>query len=681
MNVIISLLILAGMASAQWPMDGGSTSRMNSINLYIDTSNPAVHSTFSAGEPVDDTASQIEGYLLNSILVTSAGYVVIASDDCKIRLYEDPGSLSSISARGASLVGSGGFNIWVPLATFDVNATDIMYHPDECEYAGLVLDTVGDMDVAYFLDGRNKAVHAVNIVVDTMMGDWSVKGTFTNSVFDLDVSMLVIPDTDTTTKQLWIPLQASFIGSDGLAVIVGLAPTAEPPSPAYKSMNTFVPKPPACSYPGDDGSVLIDGQYGPTVVQLSSEEGCGLIAITVSDLSVAYQDNTDYVFTGEDGVHSQPAYDSNSGSLFFLNFADYNNTQQLCCLQAASLSQACSSWSSICVSIPSIGSYPYGDQVINGNWQWLGLATYNGAVVVSASGAKNDDLVMARFGIGSALFVFSASSGYLLSSNIVDDDLYNSAPLIVVPIEGLTDTRIFVTSAKGVLTAYLFPDVSTGPLWSQVDFPVIPDEDLPLTTYAFLSVTETGTILATSSAGGVEWQDEKAFVALANGVFDPTVAPTPSFTSTPSPSPTNDVLVLSQSATPTNDALVLTLSTTPTPTLTPSTTRSHQNFPVTTKTASTTPSALPSSQPPPGLSSGASAGIALGVIGVSAAGFFLAYTRVPVVTTFVNSAVTKVTGGRGSYSGLGQNTSGLQAARASYTPDRVSERTSIFIAK
>ena len=85
----IALAALASAASAarySWPMDGGSAARLNFAEVGADTRQPATHSTHAAVEPIEDTSSQIEGYLLNSMLVTSNGNIVIASDDCEIWL-------------------------------------------------------------------------------------------------------------------------------------------------------------------------------------------------------------------------------------------------------------------------------------------------------------------------------------------------------------------------------------------------------------------------------------------------------------------------------------------------------------------------------------------------------------------------------------------------------------------
>ena len=667
------LLLLSGLVSAQWPMDGGSTARTNSIILNVNPSNRAVHSTFSASEPINDAASQIEGFLLNSILVTTGGYVLIASDDCKIRLFTDPGALSSLKASDSGLArgrGVGSFNIWVPLSTFNVNDVDVQYHPKECGYAGMVLDTndvVPGVDTVYFLDGRNKAVHAVVINGTTLTFSWAVKGDFTKSVFDLDVSMLIIPKKGiSVTKQLWIPLQASTLGSDGIAVTVGLDLNVVMPAPKFGNF-TLVPKPDKCSFPGDDGSVLIDVNGKSTVLHLSSEEGCGLIAIDVATRTHngVISDSVDYVFTGEDGVHSQPAYDSTLGFVYFLDFADYSNTQRVCCKLADDLSQKCTTWISTCAPIPTVGAYIDGaGNSVNGNWEWLGLAIYQGSVIVSASGAVNDDLVFARYGVRSSLFVFS-NDGTYFTNYTIDGDLYNSAPLIIIPLDNtLVDAiRVIISSAKGLVHSFKYgiegEGLTSGPLSSEPDFPAIPPEDLPETTYAFLSVTTAGTLLATTSAGGVDWSNQKAFVALANGIFDPTAAPSPSISATPTPTQT-------------------TQTTTPTPFTTPSSSKFLSPTPSPTAAAA---AAAAAAAPAPPISPGASAGIAISVIGVGAAGLFFAYLRVPVISALIDSAILRLTsGGAASYTQFSESSGlvNLASARASYTPDSVSERTSIL---
>lgn len=100
------------------------------------------------------------------------------------------------------------------------------------------------------------------------------------------------------------------------------------------------------------------------------------------------------------------------------------------------------------------------------------------------------------------------------------NDIFNSAPLVVVYGGGSAAARVFVTSAKGYVFAFnAGAGVAAGPVWMSQDLPAIPDVDLPVSTYCFMSVTPTGTLLVTTSMGGATWNDQKAFVAIVNGVL------------------------------------------------------------------------------------------------------------------------------------------------------------------
>jgi hypothetical protein len=83
---------------------------------------------------------------------------------------------------------------------------------------------------------------------------------------------------------------------------------------------------------------------------------------------------------------------------------------------------------------------------------------------------------------------------------------------------------VFVSSALGNIYAFA-PGAAAGggPLWKTADLrsQAIPADALPSSTYSFLSATIAGTLLVTTTAGGANWQTEKAFVAIVNGVFPP----------------------------------------------------------------------------------------------------------------------------------------------------------------
>jgi hypothetical protein len=105
----------------------------------------------------------------------------------------------------------------------------------------------------------------------------------------------------------------------------------------------------------------------------------------------------------------------------------------------------------------------------------------------------------------------------------VNNDIFNSAPLVILYSGGIASSyRVFVSSAAGNLYAFgAGSSVSNGPSFISQDLPAIPPENLPQSTFCFLSVTPAGTILATTSMGGSTWNDQKAFVAIVNGVAAP----------------------------------------------------------------------------------------------------------------------------------------------------------------
>lgn len=61
--------------------------------------------------------------------------------------------------------------IFLPTAQWDIASTDPQYHGEECRFSGLVLDS---MDVAYFLDGDNQVIHAVQVSYSSLTYVWSL---------------------------------------------------------------------------------------------------------------------------------------------------------------------------------------------------------------------------------------------------------------------------------------------------------------------------------------------------------------------------------------------------------------------------------------------------------------------------------------------------------------------------
>jgi hypothetical protein len=195
----------------------------------------------------------------------------------------------------------------------------------------------------------------------------------------------------------------------------------------------------------------------------------------------------------------------------------------------------------------------------------------------------------------------------LLNNDPLDNstaDMYNSAPLVLSSASG---TSILLSTAGGALVGFApgASGVDAGPAWVAAnDLPAIPVEDFPAATFSFLSVTAAGTVLVTTTAGGADWRDEKAFVAVANGAFPPAArspTATSSATSSASASATSSASATATATTTTGNSD----SNTPSCTLTRTVTR----------TRTRTPSASPSPSPPQtGLSPGEAAGVAFAVI-------------------------------------------------------------------
>jgi hypothetical protein len=104
-------------------------------------------------------------------------------------------------------------------------------------------------------------------------------------------------------------------------------------------------------------------------------------------------------------------------------------------------------------------------------------------------------------------------------------DMFNSPPLAVTSSVGAGATRLFVTSTLGGLYAFDAANVGAGPVWvTRGEVAAIPTDDLPQSTYCYITLTPQGTLLVTASAGGADWSDEKAVYAIVNGAQAPPVA-------------------------------------------------------------------------------------------------------------------------------------------------------------
>jgi len=493
-SIILSTVSLSTFAIGQWPVDGGGIYRQSAatINSPVDVSGG--HSTYTWASNAEDTVSEVEFYLLQSALITSWGGILSVADNCTVSLLPDP-AISIVKDR------------WIPTLKSWIPGADLNY---EKEFAGVALDS---NDVLYLLDRRDKALHAVQI---TRFGfselSWSpVIFNYSHLDFDLDVSLLPI----SMASQLWIPIKYTMIGNMGMAILMS----------TVDGTYNFIPVPdPDCGEPEDFGSAAVNGG----AVAFLGPETCGL---TVVDGSGTFQYKTYPTerFLFQYAEHSHPVFDPTSQNLYFLDWAaNMHDNQFLCCVNTQTGYADCNNWPGQCIKIPELmrqddsrGTWIY-------RWEWLGagLLQSKGLLYVSASAAVLDETSISSVNdLTSALFVYDTTQGALVASHRFTGDQFTSPPLIVTGSQGAGATRVYISSTLGNIYCYAADNIVRGPLWVSNDFPGIPYDDLPATTYSYLSVTNAGTLLVISSAGGADWSDEKALYAIVNGVLAPPVAP------------------------------------------------------------------------------------------------------------------------------------------------------------
>ena len=149
----------------------------------------------------------------------------------------------------------------------------------------------------------------------------------------------------------------------------------------------------------------------PAIAMLSTSL-CGLIVVDPLTLLVVYQSAPTtvpaYEFSGQDGAHSHPIFDSLTTNFYFVDYADYRSVASRVCCKRMSDSQNCAGWvrSDGCVDVPTTGTYDDGTgTTIFGKWSFISLSFYNSYLYVSASGAMNDDVAFARYGYKSIVYV------------------------------------------------------------------------------------------------------------------------------------------------------------------------------------------------------------------------------------------------------------------------------------
>lgn len=481
--------------------------------------------------------TRVQGALLQSPLVTSWGSVVIVTDQLAVYQYPDPATV---------VAGPTGVQTWAPTAgPFTPNnqfpATAIV---EDTVYGGAIIDS---NDILYMVDQRNRAIRAVQLLAGApFFGELPNSPYWFNRSIPFGLpetaSMLIIPQTaPVAVDQLWIPLVGSLEGTAGLAVVVATSYFSNGAYPPF-----FAPLPNYdCKWPFDYGSAALPATpvtEGNAAAFFLSEQSCGAVAMTADVTTQAvtkqyYTEPASYSFSAE-GEHSHPLYDTTTDSLVWIDYSvRYGMPQQLCCAKLGSGFGSCTGWSGQCVNIPAEAFDP--DSETFAAWEWMALGAANGNLYIVASGYDS----ITSTAMHSGIFVYPFNGGGKLGAKYrVDGDMYNSAPLLVVSPGNLGGaTRLILTTTLGRVVAFDAANVAAGPVWTTSgEVAAIPNEDLPQSTYSFLTLTPSGSLLVTASVGGADWADEKAVYAIVNGVLTPPA---------PSSGPSNSVVGVALSIT------------------------------------------------------------------------------------------------------------------------------------
>ncbi len=322
-----------------------------------------------------------------------------------------------------------------------------------------------------------------------------------------------------------MPLKFSLLRpSDGIAWVIDTDTGAT---------NMTVPLPELECSNEDNGNALVNLPGSAVgLAQLSSDD-CGLPLYSSSSdyaLLPTGPEYDSYPFGFEMGQHSHPVYDTSLNQLYYFDFLGsvFEGPQLLCCWDTVQ-GKTCDGWNfalapkSGCVTqLPVLSTE---DPGITYRYSWIagGLLASQNLLFVVTSGSVHKDVLM-RKGYQSTLSAVDTTTGAITATYTTNTSFFNSAPLVVSGSDG--GSIVIVSTSDGSLVA--FAATADGPLqeplWRSQDLPGIPAKDLPACTYAFLSVTPAGTILATTSAGGAVWQGKKAYSAVANGVFPPGTA-------------------------------------------------------------------------------------------------------------------------------------------------------------
>ena len=459
-----------------------------------------------------------QGALLQSPLVTSWGEIVIVSDQMAISLYPDPANPTFGQASG-----------WYPRGTFGPSLYASLPPGaivEDMVYGGAILD---DNDVLYLVDQRNRALRAVQLYDSDVSPFVELPNSpywFNRSIpFGLPetASLMLVPQVQPAATQLWVPTTGSMLGCRGPAIIVATSFFSVDAVPAP----FFAPYPGTgvCVWPEDYGSVQLAPNAATSnkaaVLLLGSNE-CGAVAYTADATSgsVVVEWTTEvlkYSFSTE-GEHAHPVLDADTGSLLWVDYgARYGIPQQLCCVMPDTGFGTCGNgeWFGECFNLPAEEYNP--DTLIFLAWDWMALSVSGGNVYITASGYPSVTSTVMH----SALMVYALATGKRIGLYRGEDDMFNSAALVVKDSNGME--RAFITTTRGKVHCFgSGAAVSAGPLWTtSAEVGAIPDDDVPQSTYSFLTLTPRGTLLITASAGGKDWSDEKTVYAIVNGVLTP----------------------------------------------------------------------------------------------------------------------------------------------------------------
>jgi hypothetical protein len=503
-----------------WSMDGGSPYRLNNAVVNIPLGSAGAHVVFSQLNGEEDTESMVEELLLPSPLVTDFGTIVFVADNCTLMMYPDPSVPTPNPATPSTWRRS--------IPNWDVSDA-IRGINEESQLAGFAIY----LDIVYVLDGRNSALHAVQATKYAFNYKYTLylnASTTGGTVKFKDGDTGIIPDPDSNILWVMTPVDPFFGSSPGLAVQVNLTTQSLTWLPIPQRLKSD-----GCSKNTDEGSVSIGGVSGSSSVALLSS--CGLVVLDSSGNMLYDSLDLDFKFLFNLGEHSHPLYDPDTYNLYWLDYGEtFGAPQHLCCTKYSDQGfvdcwEFPNQGKVTCVNLPKFEVVIENQDEIDFRWLWLAMglqpASEDGSVgamlFVSASATLDDETnINGLDDLTSGLFQFDTLSGLLKSQYRLQRDMFNSAPLVVSSsVDNIV--QVYVSSSLGFLYCFSANSIANGPLWSSQDIAPIPQEDLPATTYSFLSVTQTGTVLVTASAGGDTWQDQKATFAIKNGLINPVV--------------------------------------------------------------------------------------------------------------------------------------------------------------